>query len=112
MRKGSKRLTIQQIEWLLRTETSCEAAARTLGVTSATIYNVRRLNTAKAREVATRLGITSPPRFSAVQRGRPRSEERAKPIPSSLWRRVYRFFFGEAGGTDDQIRKALSGEAQ
>ena len=97
MRKPHKILTLDEIEWILSTDTGNEGCAQILGCTPCAIAATRRLDTDKARWVAEYLGQKPASPKPHRQLTPPISGPALSPPPAevSLWRRIGDWLFGD-----------------
>lgn len=95
MRKVPRILTLDEIEWIMTTDTSNEGCAQILGCTPCAIANTRRLGTDKARWVAEYLGQnpSTPLRLRMSPTAAPRPQQ--QPAEPSFWQRVWNWLFGD-----------------
>lgn len=97
MRKTHRTLTLDEIEWIMSTDTSNEGCAQILGCTPGAIAATRRLSTDKARWVAEYLGQkpASPKPHRQLTPAIPGATVRQNPAEVSLWRRILDWLFAD-----------------
>ena len=97
MRKTHRILTLDEIEWIMTTDTSNEGCAKILGCTPSAIHNTRHFGTDKARWVAEYLGKkpVSPTRRPHPTPSYPGPTPQQQPTEPSFWQRVWIWLFGD-----------------
>lgn len=97
MRKTRRILTLDEIEWIMTTDTSNEGCAKILGCTPGAIIQTRQLNTNKARWVAEYLGHepTSPALRPYPKPSTPGEASRQRRSKPSIWQTVWNWLFGD-----------------